>query len=181
MKEADENKDGKIQKDEVPERMLPLFERMDANKDGVLDKDEMKVPERSGSDPMVLTSFQQEEKKDEDKEGADKPAIEDTVSGTWSGKFLSDRFPPERAAFTLIMRMAKDGKITGNLDGGIGGGGDIDGKFDPKTKSVEFLMDTGRFDAEFSGKVSGKSLSGCLLYTSPSPRDKRQSRMPSSA
>ena len=26
-----------------------------------------------------------------------------------------------------------------------------------------------------------KSLNGCLLYTSPSPRDKRQSRMPSSA
>ena len=25
------------------------------------------------------------------------------------------------------------------------------------------------------------SLMGCLLYTSPSPRDKRQSRMPSSA
>ena len=29
-------------------------------------------------------------------------------------------------------------------------------------------------------KVTGKSLP-CLLYTSPSPRDKRQSRMPSSA
>ena len=28
---------------------------------------------------------------------------------------------------------------------------------------------------------SGKSLVSCLLYTSPSPRDKRQSRMPSSA
>ena len=26
-----------------------------------------------------------------------------------------------------------------------------------------------------------KTLAGCLLYTSPSPRDKRQSRMPSSA
>ena len=26
-----------------------------------------------------------------------------------------------------------------------------------------------------------KNSSGCLLYTSPSPRDKRQSRMPSSA
>ena len=25
------------------------------------------------------------------------------------------------------------------------------------------------------------SINGCLLYTSPSPRDKRQSRMPSSA
>ena len=27
----------------------------------------------------------------------------------------------------------------------------------------------------------GKTSYGCLLYTSPSPRDKRQSRMPSSA
>ena len=26
-----------------------------------------------------------------------------------------------------------------------------------------------------------EQLTGCLLYTSPSPRDKRQSRMPSSA
>ena len=33
-------------------------------------------------------------------------------------------------------------------------------------------------DAEASKKLGIKS---CLLYTSPSPRDKRQSRMPSSA
>ena len=32
--------------------------------------------------------------------------------------------------------------------------------------------------SDFSGT---RSISGCLLYTSPSPRDKRQSRMPSSA
>ena len=36
------------------------------------------------------------------------------------------------------------------------------------------------------GRLSGmshsiSSINGCLLYTSPSPRDKRQSRMPSSA
>ena len=30
-------------------------------------------------------------------------------------------------------------------------------------------------------KCDGVKLEGCLLYTSPSPRDKRQSRMPSSA
>ena len=28
---------------------------------------------------------------------------------------------------------------------------------------------------------TGDDVGGCLLYTSPSPRDKRQSRMPSSA
>ena len=34
---------------------------------------------------------------------------------------------------------------------------------------------------EVSGTQPGVDLMTCLLYTSPSPRDKRQSRMPSSA
>ena len=44
-----------------------------------------------------------------------------------------------------------------------------------------------KFDNSFTSKVSletelSESLyETCLLYTSPSPRDKRQSRMPSSA
>ena len=32
-----------------------------------------------------------------------------------------------------------------------------------------------------TGNVGDKKIYACLLYTSPSPRDKRQSRMPSSA
>ena len=32
-----------------------------------------------------------------------------------------------------------------------------------------------------NGNVGGVQFDVCLLYTSPSPRDKRQSRMPSSA
>ena len=31
------------------------------------------------------------------------------------------------------------------------------------------------------GRLGFVNIKGCLLYTSPSPRDKRQSRMPSSA
>ena len=38
----DKNADGKIAKDELPERMHALFEEGDANKDGVLDSDEIK-------------------------------------------------------------------------------------------------------------------------------------------
>ena len=34
---------------------------------------------------------------------------------------------------------------------------------------------------QISDNLSGKTIGICLLYTSPSPRDKRQSRMPSSA
>ena len=46
-------------------------------------------------------------------------------------------------------------------------------KVDAK-KAVEAFVDTVSNELKEGGKV-------CLLYTSPSPRDKRQSRMPSSA
>ena len=36
------------------------------------------------------------------------------------------------------------------------------------------------FNSALMGGLAG-AVAGCLLYTSPSPRDKRQSRMPSSA
>ena len=36
-------------------------------------------------------------------------------------------------------------------------------------------------DKTVAGVIMGKNIRHCLLYTSPSPRDKRQSRMPSSA
>jgi len=39
----DANGDGQITKDEVPERMQGIFDRIDTNSDGVLDKEELKV------------------------------------------------------------------------------------------------------------------------------------------
>ena len=41
-------------------------------------------------------------------------------------------------------------------------------------------LDAPRFVLQLRGACVGR-VDGCLLYTSPSPRDKRQSRMPSSA
>lgn len=40
--EFDQNGDGKLSSDEVPERMQGLFERGDANKDGTLSQDELR-------------------------------------------------------------------------------------------------------------------------------------------
>jgi HlyD family secretion protein len=41
MKDNDKNHDGKLAKDELSERMQPMFERLDDNKDGFLDKAEL--------------------------------------------------------------------------------------------------------------------------------------------
>ena len=50
-------------------------------------------------------------------------------------------------------------------------------------KAKEALYDTLDADEEFRSRVAEAATEAkvCLLYTSPSPRDKRQSRMPSSA
>ena len=45
-------------------------------------------------------------------------------------------------------------------------------------KEVVIMDNTGTIGADLDVRVS---LSTCLLYTSPSPRDRQKSRMPSSA
>ena len=62
------------------------------------------------------------------------------------------------------------------------GNGDLFGPGNAKLPLPPMLM----FDRiteinENNGTFNKGSLKACLLYTSPSPRDKRQSRMPSSA
>ena len=46
---------------------------------------------------------------------------------------------------------------------------------DENQKFLDFL------EADWEKTLTNNPLFACLLYTSPSPRDKRQSRMPSSA
>lgn len=48
MKQRDANGDGKISKDELPERMRERFDRMDTNKDGFIDESEMQAMSRRG-------------------------------------------------------------------------------------------------------------------------------------
>ena len=48
-----------------------------------------------------------------------------------------------------------------------------------ENEQLEFKETTGQLERGMETLCA--FLNGCLLYTSPSPRDKRQSRMPSSA
>ena len=58
------------------------------------------------------------------------------------------------------------------------------GLFAEKIPGFDVISEDGAFKGGNGGILAWNlagSLSICLLYTSPSPRDKRQSRMPSSA
>ena len=62
---------------------------------------------------------------------------------------------------------------------------------DPSAGSAGFLVTAGEYyrehhedwflDNDFSDHFNSEMFNGCLLYTSPSPRDRTRSRMPSSA
>ena len=56
-------------------------------------------------------------------------------------------------------------------------------RIDLVTSKIEVGEELSRSGGHFSERATDQLvlLYGCLLYTSPSPRDKRQSRMPSSA
>ena len=49
----------------------------------------------------------------------------------------------------------------------------------PDKKGAYYLLEDAAKEPDFA--IQGEYSGSCLLYTSPSPRDKRQSRMPSSA
>jgi len=51
----------------------------------------------------------------------------------------------------------------------------------PQAGSKKNRKRVGRGIAAGQGKTAGRGTKGCLLYTSPSPRDATLSRMPSSA
>ena len=54
-------------------------------------------------------------------------------------------------------------------------------KRNQKSQKVAKAFDDNEIVKKWNGSVAGKRVASCLLYTSPSPRDRQKSRMPSSA
>ena len=84
------------------------------------------------------------------------------------------------------LRIEAYGAQGGRGYGGVGGAGAKGGKavlVRAVTTGETFQVRVGGRGADATGADGGAggANGGCLLYTSPSPRDKRQSRMPSSA
>ena len=98
---------------------------------------------------------------------------------------MRDGWHMEAAAIGDVFASWMDGPLNSYL---IEIAAEVARAVDPKTGSamLDMILDkagqkgTGRWSV-IEGLHLGAPVSICLLYTSPSPRDKRQSRMPSSA
>ena len=68
-----------------------------------------------------------------------------------------------------------------SMEGGRDFGGGIFEDFGAKFKASQQSLDGNALNLYKSGQFADEIFPCCLLYTSPSPRDRQKSRMPSSA
>ncbi len=166
--ELDANKDGSIQRDEVPERMGRLFDRADTNGNDVIDADELatmrerarsqrppgreRPEEAPPSDPARAEQTgagpeQAESAKAEDTAAVAAPPADpadDPLSGEWTAEILGDDIPQERREWKLVFRLAADGSVTGTMTTAMTSGEISSGKFDASSKGLTYVYDSGR-------------------------------------
>ena len=106
-------------------------------------------------------------------------AAEGSYLDLWVDGDLSYRIKPTRAVKKARSRQQEGGVFSGDANEPLYGGTYLPRKFKvavtvPGDNSVDLLT-------QDIGLVAFADANGCLLYTSPSPRDRQKSRMPSSA
>jgi len=73
---------------------------------------------------------------------------------------LSDQMPRGMGEFTMDLKLGAENKVTGTMNSQRGDSEISDGKFNPEKKTVELVVESGRFSMNFNGKLEGEKLSG---------------------
>jgi hypothetical protein len=89
-----------------------------------------------------------------------RPAIEDIVTGRWTGRLTGESLPPGPPEITFTLRMDLEGNITGTFQRGTGEEGPIsNGRYDQAQRSVRFTTETGQ-SFEFTGTITDRQMTG---------------------
>lgn len=184
LQRMDADGDGKITKDEVPERMQGMFERLDADRDGAISQEEMRQagerarseggapgrggpPPREGSGdpppgalPASHGPFSQETPTASPQAGRDTAAGAAALVGTWSGQLISDQMPPGAGAFTLTFKVDAAGVLSGVVASQMGESEMLDVKFDPSGGRLTFAAQREGASFDFEANVKGERMSG---------------------
>jgi hypothetical protein len=169
LKEADANGDGKIQRDEVPDRMTFMFDRLDTNDDEVISEAEMKAMiERMRAEQGGEEAAEEPAAEPAEQPVTEEPAeqaveiTDDPITGEWSGKASNENIPPDSGGFTLKLKMASDGTVTGQFDSQFNAGDIEPGKYDPKSKKLRFTFQGDQMDLHYEATIGESGMNGTL-------------------
>ena len=78
----------------------------------------------------------------------------DPVSGTWSGKVISDQIPAGQGEFELTLTLNDKNLVTGQIDSEMGVGDLEDGTYNPKSKQIHFVIDRDNMTYEMTATLN---------------------------
>jgi tricorn protease len=89
----------------------------------------------------------------------DAPAA-DPVSGSWSGRVLSDQIPEEQRNFSLTLTLGDGNKVTGSVNTAHGSLDISSGTFDPASGELVITASGGEVSVTMTGTISDGKLTG---------------------
>ncbi|MFN0012416.1 MAG: S41 family peptidase [Phycisphaerales bacterium] len=99
------------------------------------------------------------DKKDEPKPAEPAKPADDGVSGAWSGTATGGNIPGGGIPFTLALKVAADGKVSGRIESAMGAA-DISGTYEKASGDLAFAAQIGAAAVSFSGKLKDLEGSG---------------------
>ena len=122
-----------------------------------------------GAESVAEAEGEPEAEPETDVESASEPEAEpeavptdDPVTGSWKGKARSERMSADRGDFTLSLRLAADGTVTGRLKSEFAGGAIEPGTFDRAKGRIAFEAHGERFTMSYHVRISGDRMTGSV-------------------
>lgn len=120
--------------------------------------EEVRQPEAGEPAAGEEASGEEESKKEE----AAAPPPEDPLSGEWAAKAIREGMPEPQTESTLTLKLEPDGKVTGHLKSQYLDEDIRNGRYDPKTGSLTFCIETEFASLDFQALIKGPALSGTI-------------------
>jgi len=121
-------------------------------------------PEEPSEDDAEITSAGAEGPSET---ASDSPeaAPDDVLLGSWRGEVLSDMIPEGEGSFTMAIRRAESGELTGSLESDMGNSELRDIRFDPESGEVSMDSVRDEITARLEGTLAGTKIQGTITVS----------------
>jgi photosystem II stability/assembly factor-like uncharacterized protein len=93
-------------------------------------------------------------------------ATNDPVTGVWDANAIGEMIPPDRGGFTLTLKLADDGTVTGTMDSEMNVGEISDGTFDREASRLHFRFAGQQATMTIEGVIDNDAIAGTLAIGS---------------